>query len=65
MADFFKVYLQALGNEGFFYRRPLSGSPPRYGMQAVGVNKLKSMMKIICERTGLKGSYTNHSGKRT
>ncbi|XP_062567663.1 uncharacterized protein LOC134229896 [Saccostrea cucullata] len=65
MADLFKLYLEALGNEGLFYRRPLAGSPPRYGIQAVGVNKLKSMMKIICDRAGLKGNFTNHSGKKT
>jgi hypothetical protein len=30
-----KIYLQALRNEGFcFYRRPMSGSPPRYGIDA-------------------------------
>ncbi|XP_062620651.1 uncharacterized protein LOC134282241 [Saccostrea cucullata] len=65
MADYFKVHLDALGNEGSFYRRPLAGSPPRYGSQLVGVNKLKSMMKVICEKAGLKGNYANHSGKRT
>ena len=37
----------------------------RYGDQVVGVNKLKNMMEIICERGGLKGNYSNHSGKRT
>lgn len=51
--NYFKLYLDALGNEGLFYRRPLSGLPPRYGSQLVGVNKLKSMMKVICERDGL------------
>eukprot|EP00105_Crassostrea_gigas_P009739 XP_011424812.1 PREDICTED: uncharacterized protein LOC105326458 [Crassostrea gigas] len=65
MANFFKIYLDALGNEGPFYRRSLAGSPPRYGSQLVGVNKLKSMMKVICEKAGLKGNFTNHSGKRT
>uniref|UniRef100_K1QWU1 Uncharacterized protein n=1 Tax=Magallana gigas TaxID=29159 RepID=K1QWU1_MAGGI len=65
MANFFKMYLDALGNEGPFYRRPLAGSPPRSGSQLVGVNKLKSMMKVFCEEAGLKGNLTNHSGKRT
>ena len=50
MANFFKIYLDALGNEGPFYRRPLAGSSPRYGSQLVGVNKLNSMMKVICEK---------------
>ena len=65
MAGFFRTYLTALGFQGAFYRRPLAGSPVRYGDQVVGVNKLKNMMKIICERGGLKGNYSNHSGKRT
>lgn len=65
MANFFKIYLDALGNEGPFYRRPLAGSSPRYGSQLVGVNKLNSMMKVICEKAGLKGNFTKHSGKRT
>ena len=65
LADYFHAYLDALGNHGKFYRRPLTGNPPRYGNQVVGVNKLKSLMKIICSKAGLQGNYTNHSGKRT
>lgn len=58
----------SLGNTGAFYRRPL---PPtdeaqiRFGQQLVGVNKLKTFMKTIAEKGGLKGNFTNHSGKRT
>ena len=59
---FFEEYLGALGSRGPFNRRPL-GLPLRYGV--VRVNKLKNLMKTICERGGLKGNYTNHSGKRT
>lgn len=59
VADFFKQYIEA------FYRRPLHGYPIRYGKQPIGINKLKNFMKIICERGGLKGNYTNHSGKRS
>ena len=29
------------------------------------IMKLKNFMKVICERGGLKGNYTNHSGKRS
>ena len=65
IADYFRVYLDALGDSGKFYRRPLPGNPPRFGNQPVGVNKLKNMMKVICTRAGMKGNYTNHSGKRT
>lgn len=65
--DFFDVYLKAIG-EGSFYRRPL---PPtgdakiRYSHQNVGINKLKSFMKVIAEKGELCGNFTNHSGKRT
>ena len=62
---FFEEYLAALGSRGPFNRRPLNGLPLRYGEQVVRVNKLKNLMKTICERGGLKGNYTNHSGKRT
>lgn len=65
VADFFKQYIEALGGRGAFYRRPLHGYPIRYGEQPIGINKLKNFMKIICERGGLKGNYTNHSGKRS
>lgn len=61
----FDLYLTALGNTGIFYRRPLPGPEIRYGTQALGINKLKSMMKEMCAAGGLKGNFTNHSGKRT
>ncbi|XP_033762112.1 LOW QUALITY PROTEIN: uncharacterized protein LOC117343738 [Pecten maximus] len=57
-------YLQVLVS-GKFYRRALPGTPPRFGNQPEGVNKLRNLMKIICARAGLSGNYTNHSGKRT
>lgn len=50
-----------------FYRRPL---PPtdeeqiRVGQQVVGVNKLKSLIKTITQKDGLKGNFSNHCGKR-
>nr|XP_019920759.2 uncharacterized protein KIAA1958 [Crassostrea gigas] len=68
LVDYFELYLGSLGNTGAFYRRPL---PPtdeeqiRFGQQVVGVNKLKSFMKTITQKGGLKGNFTNHSGKRT
>ena len=66
IVDFYAEYLDALGREGKFYRRPLAGGfGPKYGNQPVGINKLKSMIKIICSRAGLVGNFTNHSGKRT
>nr|XP_034336669.1 uncharacterized protein LOC117692546 [Crassostrea gigas] len=68
IADFFDLYLDSLGRQGTFYRRPLpatSDVPIRYGNQAVGINKLKSFMRVICTEGGLQGNYSNHSGKRT
>ncbi|XP_033754046.1 uncharacterized protein LOC117337262 [Pecten maximus] len=64
IVDLYEKYLQALVS-GKFYRRALPGTPPRFGNQPVGVNKLRNLMKIICARAGLSGNYTNHSGKRT
>ena len=67
IADTFEVYLRALGNEGDFYRRPLANTAGelRYGNQPVGVNKLGLFMKEIAQKGGLKGNFTNHSGKRS
>ncbi|MCW4264426.1 MAG: tyrosine-type recombinase/integrase [Candidatus Thiodiazotropha endolucinida] len=60
--------MNAVGNEGDFYKRPLPsspGNPLRYSTQPVGVNKLRTFMKEIAKKGGLNGNYTNHSGKRT
>ncbi|XP_062598901.1 uncharacterized protein LOC134260347, partial [Saccostrea cucullata] len=68
LADFYRTYLEALNNDGLFYRRPLAVAGPvcvRYGEHVLGVNKLKGLMKEITGKAGLKGNFTNHSGKRT
>ncbi|CAC5384606.1 unnamed protein product [Mytilus coruscus] len=62
--EHFETYLNALGNDGFFYRKPLT-SGIRYGKQPLSVNKLESLMKEMCGKAGLKGNFTNHSGKRS
>ncbi|CAC5417133.1 unnamed protein product [Mytilus coruscus] len=67
IADFFKVHLDALANDGNFYRRPfkgIPGTPIRYGNQPLGINKLKSFMKVICTKAEWSGYFTNHSCKR-
>lgn len=64
LADHFQKYLQALGHRGPFYRRPLP-SGLRYGEAVVGVNKIKTFMSTICQKAGIQGNFTNHSGKRT
>lgn len=48
---------------GPFYRRALEGR--KFSKQCIGVNKLSTMMKSMCEEGGLSGNFTNHSGKRT
>lgn len=65
MYNLFEMYLNALGNDGCFYRKPLLGTKIRYGKQMLGVNKLEGLMKEICQKASLTGNYTNHSGKRT
>ena len=59
------MYLTALGNDGYFYRRAIQGNVIKYANQPVGVNKLDKFMKDICSKGNLDGNYTNHSGKRT
>ncbi|KAK3106549.1 hypothetical protein FSP39_022412, partial [Pinctada imbricata] len=68
LVDYYRIYLDALGNEGPFYRRPLAASGSvsvRYGEQVLGINKLKGLMKEITGKAGLQGNFTNHSGRRT
>lgn len=60
----FEKYLSALGNRGFFFRRPLS-TGLRYSEAVVGVNKLKTFVATMCKKAGIEGNFTNHSGKRT
>ncbi|XP_061186495.1 uncharacterized protein LOC133194575 [Saccostrea echinata] len=50
-----------------FYRRPLENKNnlKTFSKQCLGVNKLSKLMKSICEEGGLKGAFSNHSGKRT
>ncbi|XP_060590275.1 uncharacterized protein LOC132745383 [Ruditapes philippinarum] len=68
MVTHFETYLNVLGNDGDFYRRPLPSTQSgtiRYGYQPVGINILNKFMKEIAEKGSLQGSFTNHSGKRT
>ena len=43
----------------------MSGATPRFSSQVVGVNKLSNTIKTMCAEAGLRGNYSNHSGKRT
>lgn len=67
IADYFQQYLDAVKNNGEFYRRPLAGNPSRHDAQVDDVNKIKRFMKIICKkkRGGLVGNFTNHSDNPT
>ena len=65
--NYFETYLKAI-ESGIFYRKPLISNVRdklRYGKTPLGVNKLSSLMREICQKGGLVGNYTNHSGKRT
>lgn len=64
MHSHFKAYLDALGNDGWFYRKPLSVGI-RYGKLPLGINKLEGLMKEMCQKAGLVGNDINHSGKRS
>lgn len=44
------VVLRCAWKKRTLYRRPLAGNPIRYVAQVVGVNKIKSFMKIICKK---------------
>jgi integrase len=37
----------------------------RYSNQVLGINKLKTIIKIVCQRAGLQGNFSTHSGKKT
>ena len=59
----YSSYLEAIGNTGVFYRRPLPGK--RFSKQPMGVNKLSIIVKSMCKNANIPGYFTNHSGKRT
>lgn len=67
----YKLYLSSLKDDSEnreFYKRPLprvGENKIRFGESVVGINKLRTFMKNICAAAGLKGRYTNHSGKKT
>ena len=48
----YEKYLTALGNRGYFYRRPLARGIVRYGEQVVGVEKTGIPEQEIMARTG-------------
>ncbi|XP_061193639.1 uncharacterized protein LOC133201853 [Saccostrea echinata] len=58
------IHISLVG-EGSFYRRPLPGPEPRFGIHPIGVNKLGTIIKTMCAEAGFVGNFSNHSGKRT
>ncbi|XP_062593284.1 uncharacterized protein LOC134254776 [Saccostrea cucullata] len=62
--DVYSSYISLVG-EGSFYRRPLPGPEPRFGIQPIGVSKLGTIIKTMCAEAGFLGNFSNHSGKRT
>ena len=63
--DIYQTYMKAVGNEGNFYKRPLSGNGIRFSQQTIGVNKLGSIIKNMCAKANILDYFTNHLGKRT
>ena len=62
------IYSHCFGfipEQGPFYRKPLKGKDIKFGAQVIGRNKLSTLMKEMCTLVGLKGNFTNHSGKVT
>ena len=53
----FQYYLSLIPTVGYFYRRPLIGSPARYSVQVVGKNRLALIVKKICHKAGFEGTY--------
>ena len=58
--DTYREHLDAVGNKSFFYRRPLPSiyGALRYSEQTVGVKRIGSFLKSICESGGLQGHYS-------
>ena len=61
----FERYFSLIPKNGPFYRRPIGDNPPRYSVQAVGINSLKKIVKNFCNEAGFSGQYSIHSGKVT
>ena len=60
------LYLQALGHEGWFYRRPLASTftgDLRYSKQRLGIHQFESYMQRLAGEAGIQGYFTGHSGK--
>ena len=45
---------------GVFYRRALKRK--NFSKQCIGINKLSTLMKSMCEEGGLEAHFTNHFG---
>jgi hypothetical protein len=50
--------------DGKFYKRTISGIL-KFSKQNISVNRLKNLMKEMCNKAGLEENFTNQSGKRT
>ena len=61
----YTIFFDLIPKTGPFYRKPLKGSPPKFGSQVIGRNKLAGLMKEMCSLAGFNGNFTNHSGKVT
>ena len=62
---YYAEYLQLIGNDGPFYRKPLDNlmDQLRYSKQVIGVNNLSKYIPRICALAEISGNFTSHSGK--
>ena len=61
-----RLYLQAMGHEGWFYRRPLASTYTgdlRYSRQRLGIHQFETYMQRMMAEAGIPGYFTGHSGK--
>jgi hypothetical protein len=65
IVNVYSLYFDLIPEVGPFYRKPLKGPVPKFGVQVIGRNRLSELMKEICGKAGFVGNFTNHSGKVT
>ena len=60
------MYLEALGFEGWLYRRPLASTfvgELKYSKTRLGVHQFETFMQRLMQEAGIEGYFTGHSGK--
>ena len=63
MVDIYNLYFGFIPLDGPFYRKPIGRKPPKFGSQYMGEKQVGRADEEMCDKAGLKGNLTNHSGK--